>query len=56
MEHFIIPEGYTPGIDLKETQVAIKIIKDFFQKELAKQLNLTPRFGAAVRAAGIRTQ
>lgn len=40
MEHFIIPEGYTPGIDLKETQAGIKSIKDFFQKELAKQLNL----------------
>ena len=29
------------GLDLRETQVAIKEIKDFFQRELAKQLNLT---------------
>lgn len=39
--NFYIPEGYQPQIDLRETQIAIKIIKDFFQKELTKQLNLT---------------
>lgn len=37
---FYVPEGYKPQIDLRETQVAIKIVKDFFQKELTKQLNL----------------
>ena len=31
---FYVPEGYRPQIDLKETQVAIKTVKDFFQKEL----------------------
>ena len=45
---FFIPEGYAPAIDLRETQKAIKTVKDFFQKELTKQLNLTrvsaPRF------------
>ena len=41
MEHLIVPENYEPAIGLRETQVAIKIIKDFFQRELAKQLNLT---------------
>lgn len=40
MEHLIIPEGYKPAINLRETQIAIKIIKDFFQRELSKQLNL----------------
>ena len=40
MEHLIIPEGYKPILSLRETQAAIKIIKDFFQRELAKQLNL----------------
>ena len=29
---FYVPEGYRPQIDLKETQVAIKTVKDFFQK------------------------
>ena len=37
----MLPDGYEPAIDLKETQIAIKIIKDFFQRELAKQLHLT---------------
>ena len=41
MEHLIVPANYEPAIDLRETQIAIKIIKDFFQRELAKQLNLT---------------
>ena len=39
--NFIVLAGYTPDIDLKETQIAIKVVKDFFQKELTKQLNLT---------------
>lgn len=38
---FYVPAGYEPKIDLRETQIAIKIVKDFFQKELTKQLNLT---------------
>lgn len=38
---FFIPEGYAPAIDLRETQKAIKTVKDFFQKELTKQLNLS---------------
>ncbi len=37
----MLPDGYEPAIDLKETQIAIKIIKDFFERELAKQLHLT---------------
>jgi len=39
--NFYVPAGYEPKIDLRETQIAIKIVKDFFQKELTKQLNLT---------------
>ena len=35
MEHLITPAGYKPVLDLRETQVAIKEIKDFFQRELA---------------------
>ncbi|MCR4840804.1 MAG: aspartate--ammonia ligase [Lachnospiraceae bacterium] len=37
----IIPEGYKSSLDVKETQVAIKRVKDFFQRELITQLNLT---------------
>lgn len=33
-------EGYKPLLNLKETEIAIKKIKDFFQIELSKKLNL----------------
>ena len=39
--NFYVPESYVPKIDLRETQIAIKIIKDFFQRELTRQLHLT---------------
>lgn len=37
----IIPEGYHAELDIKETEIAIKHVKDYFERELAKQLNLT---------------
>ncbi|HHX02648.1 MAG TPA: aspartate--ammonia ligase [Firmicutes bacterium] len=37
----IIPASYTSKLTLKETQEAIKLIKDFFERVLARQLNLT---------------
>jgi aspartate--ammonia ligase len=36
-----IPYGYSPRLDLRETEVAIKRVKDYFEKSLAKKLNLT---------------
>lgn len=36
----ILPTNYTPLIDGRETQKAIKFIKDTFQKTLAERLNL----------------
>lgn len=35
-----IPEGYRSSLGNKDTQIAIKKVKDFFQRELAVQLNL----------------
>ena len=29
--NFIVPAGYTPDINLKETQITIKYVKDFIQ-------------------------
>jgi aspartate--ammonia ligase len=37
----IIPTTYTSKLTLRETQVAIKKLKDFFEAVLARQLNLT---------------
>lgn len=40
MSKIVIPEGYESTLNLKETQIAIKRVKDFFQAQLAAQLNL----------------
>ena len=37
----IYPEGYKSKLSLRETQLAIKTVKDTFQKELSTALNLT---------------
>ena len=37
----IIPENYNPVLDLRDTEIAIKLVKDFFETELSRQLNLT---------------
>ncbi len=37
----IVPEGYQSKSNLRETELAIKLIKDFFEKSLAIKLNLT---------------
>lgn len=41
MKNIIIPEGYHSHLGIKETEIGIKDVKDFFERELAKQLNLT---------------
>ncbi len=41
MDNFIIPEGYRSSMDIRETEIGIKTVKDFFERELASQLNLT---------------
>lgn len=39
-KRFTIPEGYTSSLDLKKTEIAIKSVKDYFERGLAKKLNL----------------
>lgn len=39
-ERLIIPKGYKTELDLKETEIAIKAVKDFFERALATKLNL----------------
>ena len=40
MSKITIPEGYKSPLNLKETQIAIKKVKDFFQAQLTAELNL----------------
>lgn len=37
----IIPKAYKPILGIRETEIAIKRVKDFFETALAKELNLT---------------
>ncbi|HBA68525.1 MAG TPA: aspartate--ammonia ligase, partial [Lachnospiraceae bacterium] len=40
MKNLMIPEHYEPALNLHDTQIAIKTVKDFFQNLLAERLNL----------------
>jgi len=39
--NLIIPKNYNPKLNLRDTEIAIKLVKDFFETELARALNLT---------------
>lgn len=39
--NLIIPKNYNPVLNLRDTEIAIKLVKDFFETELSKALNLT---------------
>lgn len=41
MDNFIIPKNYHSELNLHDTQIAIKTVKDFFQGLLALRLNLS---------------
>lgn len=41
MEHLVIPDGYRSPLTIRETEVAIKEVKDHFERALAKALHLT---------------
>lgn len=41
MDHLIIPKDYHSELNLHDTQIAIKTVKDFFQNLLALRLNLS---------------
>ncbi len=36
-----LPEGYRPALDILQTEIAIKLVKDTFERELAQKLHLT---------------
>ena len=39
--NLIIPQNYNPVLDLRDTEIATKLVKDFFEAELSRALNLT---------------
>ncbi len=41
MDYSFVPSGYSSVLDIRQTEVAIKKVKDFFERDLALQLNLT---------------
>lgn len=41
MSSINIPKGYKSALDIRDTEVAIKEVKDFFERALANELNLT---------------
>ena len=41
MPKAVIPQGYRSVLSLRQTEYAIKKVKDFFERDLATQLNLT---------------
>jgi len=55
MTKFIAPKNYYPVLSIRQTEKAIKLIKDFFQQQLATELKLyritAPRF--VVKGMGI---
>ncbi len=40
MSQIIIPDNYHSSLNLYDTQIGIKTVKDFFQSLLAERLNL----------------
>jgi aspartate--ammonia ligase len=40
MENLIIPKNYKSALNLHDTQIAIKTVKDFFQNQISRHLNL----------------
>ena len=40
MKNPFIPNGYCSALNLHDTQIAIKTVKDFFQNQISKHLNL----------------
>lgn len=41
VEKLILPKGYHSHLNILDTEIAIKLVKDTFERELAKALNLT---------------
>ena len=49
MSSLIKPEGYSSPLTIRETEVAIKEVKDHFERSLAKSLHLEKIRSEALR-------
>ena len=56
MGEIIIPQGYKSALNLHDTQVAIKTVKDYFQHELTHRLHLLRVTAPLFRTAGNRLE
>ena len=41
MKKLLLPKGYKSELGLLDTEIAIKFVKDTFERDLADKLNLT---------------
>ncbi len=41
MDHLLTPDGYESALSIRETEIGIKLVKDYFERVLADELNLT---------------
>ena len=41
MSSITIPADYKPALSIRETEIGIKLVKDYFERALAEELNLT---------------
>ena len=56
MDQIKIPDGYQSALNLHDTQIAIKTVKDFFQQTLSQKLNLLASFRSGIRKSVIRSE
>lgn len=49
MEQIKIPDGYQSSLNLHDTQIAIKTVKDFFQQTLAQKTESAACFRSGIR-------
>ena len=55
LSNLILPKDYTSKLDIIETEIAIKLAKDTFERELASALSLTPPCSYSRRPASTTT-
>lgn len=55
MENLILPKQYKSELNLHDTQLAIKTVKDFFQALLAQRLHLITCFCSSFCRPGNRS-